>query len=96
MGWLQSWLARPVKRRRMHDLTREGREEILRRSPLEAVVFQGEGFHVFRKGVADMNEAYVTSLGEISCEAAEDWIIARWLEEEDARAKKNETGVRPV
>jgi hypothetical protein len=29
----------------------------------------------------------VTSLGEIDPRSAEDWIIARWLKDEDARAK---------
>ena len=81
----QLWRARLTMAKRIAGLTQAERAAIIEKSPLDAAAFQGEGFHVFRKDVADMSEAYVTSLGEISGEAAEDWIIARWLEEEDAR-----------
>ncbi len=72
--------------RRIACLRQGERVAIIERSPLEAAAFQGEGFHVFRKDVPGIEDGYVTSLGEISGEAAEDWIIAQWLESEDAQS----------
>ncbi len=62
------------------------RANILAHSPLETGPFQGEGFHVWHKGV-DWPAGYVTSLGEVSYRDAEDWIIARWLEGKDKLGK---------
>lgn len=74
------WLRRRRMEKRIAALSLEERRRLLEESPLEAAAFQGEGFHVFRKDVADMDAAYVTSLGEIDGTMAEDWIIARLLE----------------
>ena len=68
--------------RQIRQLSAEERREILEKSPLEAGVFQGEGFHVFLKSEPDFQKAYVTSLGEITGDAAEDWIIRQYLAQE--------------
>jgi hypothetical protein len=68
---------------RLNSLTEAQRREILARSSLEAAPFQGTGFHILRKNVQDLDEAHVDVLGEVSARYAEDWIIARWLEEHD-------------
>jgi hypothetical protein len=76
--WLEDWqLKRQIKR-----LSKEERREILEKSPLEAGAFQGEGFHVFLKSEPDFSKAYITSLGEITGDAAEDWIIRQYLAQE--------------
>lgn len=79
----QFWRARRAMEKRIARLTEAERAEIIEKSPLEAAAFQGEGYHVFRKGVKDMNAAYVDTIGEVYPRDAEDWIIARWLEEQD-------------
>src|SRR5436190_794700 len=79
----QYWRARRAMAKRIAKLAPAERADILARSPLEAAAFQGEGFHVFLKNVKDMNPAYIDSLGEVSPEDAEDWVIARWREEQD-------------
>jgi hypothetical protein len=77
-------LLAPLQRQAMKGLiarlTDAERSEILAKSPFETGAFQGEGFHVWRK---DSSAGFVTQLGEVSHRDAEDWIIARWLEEED-------------
>ena len=76
--WLEDRrLAQQIKR-----LSAEERRAILEKSPLEAGAFQGEGFHVFLKSEPDFEKAYVTSLGEITGDAAEDWIIRQHLAQE--------------
>jgi hypothetical protein len=54
----------------------------LEKSPLTAGAFQSEGFYVFLKNEPDFHKGYVTSLGEISGDAAEDWIIRQYLLQE--------------
>jgi hypothetical protein len=76
------WRAETVEER-IASFTEAERTEILAKSPFEALFFQGEGFHVFRKDEKDFYAAYVTVLGEVSQRFAEDWVIARWLEEEE-------------
>lgn len=76
--WLEDYrLIQQIKR-----LSKDERREILEKSPLEAGAFQGEGFHVFLKSEPDFEKAYVTSLGEITGDAAEDWIIRQYLAQE--------------
>ena len=82
------FLAVRAMRRRIAALSADERRRIIAASPLDAAAFQGEGYHVFRKDVADMNAAYVTSLGEVDPRAAEDWIIARYLEDETEAASR--------
>lgn len=68
-------------RRRLLALTPAERAAIVEVSPYDAAGFQGEGYHVFRKGIANLNEGYVCSLGEIPSADAEDWIIRQYWEE---------------
>ena len=76
--WLENYrLTQQIKR-----LSDEERQAILDKSPLSAGAFQGEGFHVFLKSEPDFEKAYVTSLGEITGDAAEDWIIRQYLAQE--------------
>ena len=76
--WLEDWkLNKQIER-----LSETERREILEKSPLTAGAFQGEGFHVFLKSEPDFEKAYVTSLGEITGDAAEDWIIRQYLAQE--------------
>ncbi len=79
---ITKWLEDRRLRRQIERLSAEERREIIEKSPLEAGAFQGEGFHVFLKSEPDFEKAYVTSLGEISGEAAEDWIIEQYLRQE--------------
>ena len=65
--------------KQIRHLSAEERREILEKSPLEAGAFQGEGFHVFLKSEPDFEKAYVTSLGEVTKDVAEDWIIRQYL-----------------
>jgi hypothetical protein len=81
---LRGWIAARRMRRRIASLSAAEREALLQSSPLDLGLFQGEGYHVFRKDEPDMNRAYVCSLGEIAPRDAEDWIIARALEAADA------------
>ena len=76
------WRGETVEKR-IAILTEAERTEFLAKSPFEALFFQGEGFQVFRKDEKDFYAAYVTVLGEVSQRFAEDWLIARWLEEEE-------------
>lgn len=77
-AWLEDYhLPQQIKR-----LSDEERRAIIEKSPLEAGAFQGEGFHVFLKSEPDFSKAYVTSLGEITGEQAEDWIIRQYLRQE--------------
>ncbi|MBD2702950.1 hypothetical protein IC229_20050 [Spirosoma sp. BT702] len=78
--WLKKWLAERRLNRQIANLSEKQRQEILQQSPLEAGAFQGEGFHIFRKNEPDFNKAYVTSLGEVSGQMAEDWIIRQYLQ----------------
>lgn len=70
-------------KRRIKQLSDAERQEIIEKSPYEACAFQGEGYHVFLKSNPDYNEGYVTSLGEISPQAAEDWIIKTYWKENE-------------
>ncbi|GAB4008800.1 hypothetical protein GCM10028808_15790 [Spirosoma migulaei] len=65
--------------KQIRQLTETERQIILQASPLELGLFQGEGFHVFRKSEPDFENAYVYGLGEISRLEAEDWIIRQYL-----------------
>lgn len=69
--------------RRIAALNDAERQDILAKSPYEALVWQGEGYHVVRKGGSSLAVDYVDSIGEVSPRDAEDWLIARWLEDED-------------
>lgn len=69
--------------KRIRRLTEPERQAILKASPLEAGLFQGDGFHVFRKAEPDFDKAYVTGLGEIMAQDTEDWIIRQYLLAED-------------
>jgi len=79
---IKKWLEDYQLTRQIRQLSEEERREILEKSPLEAGAFQGEGFHVFLKSEPDFEKAYITSLGEISGDAAEDWIIRQYLAQE--------------
>lgn len=84
-GWLRRRNPDRALKRRIAAMPSAERLAILAASPLEAGAFQGQGWLVFRKGVADFNEAFVTALGEIDGKAAEDWLIERYLRDEEAR-----------
>lgn len=79
---VKKWLEDYRSAQQMKRLSEDERREILEKSPLEAGAFQGEGFHVFLKSEPDFEKAYVTSLGEITGDAAEDWIIRQYLAQE--------------
>lgn len=64
---------------KIKQLSPAERKEILEKSPIIAVAFQGEGFHVFRKDDPDYYTSYITSIGEMSNEEAEDWIIKQYF-----------------
>lgn len=83
--WFRRYSAARALRKRIAALTPGERQAILAASPFEAAASQGEGFHVFRKDLSDLEAAYVTSLGEVDGRTAEDWLIARALEKDDAR-----------
>jgi hypothetical protein len=85
---LRRFFADRAMRRRIAALSEAERARIIAASPLDAAAFQGEGYHVFRKDVADMTAAYVTSPGEVDPRTAEDWIIARYLEDEAEAASR--------
>jgi hypothetical protein len=87
LAGLRRWWAARAMSRRIAALDEDERRRIVAASPYDAAAFQGEGYHVFRKDDPDFHTGYVTSLGEIDPRSAEDWIIARWLKDEDARAK---------
>ncbi|MFN8353441.1 MAG: hypothetical protein U0Y10_03270 [Spirosomataceae bacterium] len=72
------WAKRALKKR-IRQLTSAERQAILSKSPLEAVAFQGEGYHVFRKDLQGAAEAYICTLGEVEPRFAEDWIIEQYL-----------------
>lgn len=84
---IQLWRARRAMAKRIARLTEAERTDIIARSPLEAAAFQGEGYHVFRKDIKDMKEAYFASIGEVAPRDAEDWIIAQWLEDQDGKSE---------
>lgn len=71
-------------KRQIKRLSTAERQEIIEKSPLQVGAFQGEGFHVFLKSEPDFNKAYVTSLGEITLDMAEDWIIEQYLAQQKA------------
>lgn len=73
--------------RRIAALNEAERQDILAKSPYEALVWQGEGYHVVRKGGSSLAEDYVDTIGEVSPRDAEDWLIARWLEDENKRGQ---------
>lgn len=76
---IKTWLEERRLNRRIKDFSEEERLEMLERSPLEAGAFQGEGFHIFMKSEPDFEKGYVTSLGEVTRDRAEDWIIRQFL-----------------
>ena len=82
----QLWRARCEMEKRIVRLSEAERRDILAKSPYEALVWQGEGYHVVRKGGSSLAEDYVDTIGEVAPRDAEDWLIARWLEDEDRRA----------
>lgn len=84
-GWLRRRNPDRELKRRIAAMSSAERLRILAGSPLEAGVHQGQGWFVFRKGVADPDEAFVAILGEIDGKAAEDWLIERYLRDEEAR-----------
>ena len=80
LNWYKNWQIE----QRISQLSPAERLEIIDKSPYEAAEFQGEGYHVFQKNDPDYYTGYVTSLGEISPQAAEDWIIKTyWKENEE-------------
>jgi len=83
--WFRRYGAARALQKRIAALAPGERQAILAASPFEAAAFQGEGFHVFRKDLTDLETAYVTSLGEVDSRTAEDWLIARALENGEAR-----------
>lgn len=74
------YFARLKLQQKIRSLSSAERLQILEASPYEAVPFQGEGYHVFLKSEPDFHKGYITSLGEISPEEAENWIIQQYLE----------------
>ena len=78
-NWLKNWQLD----RRISQLSPAERQEILEKSPNEAAGFQGEGYHVFLKNDPDYYTGYVTSLGEISWQDAEDWLIKTYWKENE-------------
>lgn len=78
--FLKKYLYRRKLKQKIRTLSQAERAQILESSPYEAVPFQGEGYHVFLKSVQDYHKGYVRTLGEISPEAAENWIIQQYLE----------------
>ncbi|GAB3985644.1 hypothetical protein GCM10028807_01340 [Spirosoma daeguense] len=77
--WFWKFMAQYRLNKKIRLLSSEERQDILQKSPLEAGAFQGEGFHIFLKNEPDFQKAYVTSLGEVSNQQAEDWIIRHYL-----------------
>lgn len=65
--------------KQIQRLTEAERQAILTASPFETGYFQGEGFHVFLKSEPDFQKAYVDSLGEVSAQIAEDWVIRKYV-----------------
>jgi len=59
---------------KIKQLSPTERLEILEKLPLEALPFQGEGYHIFLKS-KPYYSGFVTSIGEISPEETEDLII---------------------
>lgn len=80
--FIKKWMEDYQLKQQIKSFSEEERREILEKSPLSAGAFQGEGFHVFLKSEPDFEKAYVTSLGEITNEAAEDWVIEQYLRQE--------------
>ncbi len=82
--WLKNFLENYRIECKIKRLSLAERREILEKSPIVAVPFQGEGFHVFRKDDPDYYTGYIASIGEMSNEDAEDWIIKQYfLENKD-------------
>ena len=79
------WFTNYQLKRQIKRLSLAERQQIIEKSPLEVGAFQGEGFHVFLKGEPDFDKAYVTSLGEITLDMAEDWIIKQYLDQQNAK-----------
>jgi hypothetical protein len=79
--WLLNWLENCRLEKKLSRLSKDAREEILTKSPYEAVPFQGEGYHVFLKNNPDYYEGYVATIGEVSPKEADDWIIKRFWNE---------------
>ena len=80
---IKRYFAKRAMQKRIGALTEAERRDILSKSLLEAAAFQGEGYHVFRRDIEDVYQAYVCTLGEISPDMAEDWIIEQDLLEQD-------------
>lgn len=76
----KKYLTRLKLKQKIRSLTPTERAQILASSPYEALPFQGEGYHVFLKAEPDFHKGYVTTLGEISPQDAENWIIQQHLE----------------
>ena len=92
---VKKWLEDYYLNQQIKRLSNEERQAILEKSPLSAGAFQGEGFHVFLKSEPDFEKAYVTSLGEISGDAAEDWIIKQYLRQQrNFRKYRTEKGAK--
>jgi len=79
--WFIDWYRNCQLERRIEQLSKAERQEILEKSPYEACPFQGEGYHVFLKSDPDYYTGYVVSIGEVSPTDAEDWIIKKYWEE---------------
>ncbi|GAB2579213.1 hypothetical protein [Spirosoma areae] len=67
-------LAKQIK-----QLSETERQAILEKSPFVCGFFQGTGYDVFLKDEPDFEKAYVTGLGQVYRETAEDWIIRQYL-----------------
>jgi len=92
---IKKWLEDYELTKQIKKLSAAERAAIVEKSPLSAGAFQGEGFHVFLKSEPNFEKAYVTSLGEISGGAAEDWIIRQYLaQERNFRKYRTEKGAK--
>lgn len=79
LAGIRRYWARRALKKRIRQLTFVERQAILSKSPLEAVAFQGEGYHVFKKDLHGAADAYICTLGEVEPRFAEDWIIEQYL-----------------
>lgn len=77
--WFKKYFAQRKLQQKIRALSAAERTRILETSPYEAVPFQGEGYQVFLKAEPDFQQGYVTTLGEISPQEAENWIIQQYL-----------------
>jgi hypothetical protein len=80
---LFDWCKNRKIERRINRLSEVERQEIIEKSPYEIGVFQGEGYHVFLKSEPDFTKGYVDTIGEVSRETAENWLIKTYWKENE-------------